>query len=191
MGVLMRCRDVSGRPVVTLDGADDVAEVKDVVIDGAEGVVVGLTLNGRGLFSGPLHEVLPWSRVGALGPDAVMVDGRDALGEPDPAMDGAVADPGGDVIGARVITDGGKALGEVVDVVIEVGERAEVVGFEMVGPDAERDAPTLLIPADRAIAVSGDALIVPAATEQFVRDDMSSFDGAVADFRRRGEEGAS
>ena len=188
MGVLMRCRDVSGRPVVTLDEAEDVAEVKDVVFDGAEGVVVGLTLNGRGLFSGPLHEVLPWSRIAALGPDAVMVDGRDALGGPDPVMDAAGADPQGDVIGARVMTDGGKALGEVVDVVIEVGERAELVGFEMVGPDAGRDAPTLLIPADRTIAVSGEALIVPADTERFVRDDMSAFDTAIADFRRREED---
>lgn len=191
MGILMRCRDVSGRPVVTLDAADDVAEVKDVVFDGAEGVVVGLTLNGRGLLSGPLHEVLPWSRVAALGPDAVMIEGRDALGDPDPVMEAAGADPGGDVIGARVMTDGGKALGEVVDVVIEVGERAEVVGFVMVAPDAERDAPTKLIPAERAIAVSGDALIVPAATEQFVREDMSAFDGAIADFRSRREEDAS
>ena len=188
MGVLMRCRDVSGRAVVTLDEAEDVAEVKDVVFDGAEGVVVGLTLNGRGLFSGPLHEVLPWSRVSALGPDAVMIEGRGALGDPDPVMDAAGADPQGDVIGARVMTDGGKALGEVVDVVIDVGERAELVGFEMVGPDAGRDAPTLLIPADRTIAVSGEALIVPAETEKFVREDMSAFDAAVADFRNRQED---
>lgn len=189
----MRCREVGGRPVVTLDEADDVAEVKDVVFDHAEGVVVGVTLNGRGMLSGPLREVLPWSRIVALGRDAVMVESREALGEPDPRMDAAGVDPRGDVIGARVITDEGKALGEVVDVVIDVGERAEVVGFEMHGPDVERgrDTATLLIPTAQTIAVSGEALIVPAATEEFVRDDMSGFGGAVADFRRRLEEGAA
>jgi uncharacterized protein YrrD len=171
MGTLMRCRDVSGRPVVTLDEADDIAEVKDVVFDGVEGVVVGLTLNGRGLLSGPLHEVLPWSRIRALGPDAVMIDGRGALGEPDEVMDGAVADPNADVIGARVITESGTALGEVVDMVIEVDDRrAAVVGFAMVREDAGRDAPTALIPADDVISVSGDAMIVPESVELMVRE---------------------
>ena len=79
------------------------------------------------------------------------------------------------------------ALGAVVDVIVEVGERARIVGFEMHGPSVERDraAATLLIPAGDTLAVSGDTLMVPAAAAEFVRDDLSGFGSAVADFRAR------
>jgi uncharacterized protein YrrD len=80
LSILMRARELTGRPVVTLDTADDVAEVKDVVFDHASATLVGFTLNKRGFLGSPLKEVLPWSRVAALGPDAVMIDGGGALG---------------------------------------------------------------------------------------------------------------
>ena len=51
MSVLMRAREISGRPVVTLDAAEDVAEVKDVLFSYASTRVVGFTLNRRGARS--------------------------------------------------------------------------------------------------------------------------------------------
>jgi uncharacterized protein YrrD len=194
MSVLMRAREITGRPVVTLDTAEAVAEVKDVVIAHGAAEVVGFTLNGRGFLSSPLREVLPWTRVGALGRDAVMVDGADALTPPDAAMEeAAAAARERDIVGATVMTDGGTALGTVVDVIVEVGAVADVVGFEVHGPGVERDrdAATLLIPVDDTIAVSGSTLLVPAAAEGFVRDDLSGFGSAVADFRARLREEGS
>jgi uncharacterized protein YrrD len=190
MSVLMRAREVIGRPVVTLDGAEDVAEVRDVVFSHANAAVVGFTLNKRGFLSSTLKEVLPWSRVAALGRDAVMVESAEAIGAEDQTMEAAGVG-GGDVIGVKVITDAGKELGEVVDVIIEVDAKAAVVGFEMHGPAVERDrkTATLLIPVGDTFAVSGQALMVPAAAEEFVRDDLSGFGSAVADFRTRLREG--
>ena len=190
MSVLMRARELVGRPVVTLDGADDLAEVKDVLFSYTQGAIVGFTLNKRGRLGGPLHEVLPWSRVAALGRDALMIRDAAALGADDEAMAGARSSGGGDVIGASVLTDGGKELGRVVDVIVEVGGPggdADVIGFEMDGPEVQRDraTATLLIPVDDTIAISGQALIVPAAAEEFVRDDLSGFGSAVQDFRAR------
>lgn len=193
MSVLMRAREITGRPVVTRDGGEAVAEVKDVVIAHGSASLVGFTLNKRGFLGSPLKEVLPWSAVGALGRDAVMIDGG-ALVASDPVMDAASAEARErDVIGATVMTDAGTALGTVVDVIVEVGGEASIVGFEVDGPDVERDrtAATLLIPVDETIAVSGTTLMVPAATEQFVHDDLSGFGSAVADFRARLKEGAA
>lgn len=194
MSVLMRAREITGRPVVTRDGGEAVAEVKDVVIAHGSASLVGFTLNKRGFLGSPLKEVLPWSAVGALGRDAVMIDGGGALVASDPVMDAASAEARErDVIGATVMTDAGTALGTVVDVIVEVGDDASIVGFEVDGPDVERDrtAATLLIPVDDTIAVSGTTLMVPAATEQFVHDDLSGFGSAVADFRARLKEGTS
>ncbi len=192
--VLMRAREITGRPVVTLDGAEDVAEVKDVVISHAAAEVLGFTLNKRGFLGSPMKEVLPWDEVSALGRDAVMVERAGALRPPGAAMSEAAADARDrDVVGGAVMTDGGTELGTVVDVIVEVdGDRAAVVGFEMHGPGVsrDRDAATLFIPIDDTLAVSGSALMVPAATEGFVRDDLSGFGSAVADFRARLREPA-
>ena len=176
----MRASEVFGRPVVTLDTAEDVAEVKDVVFSHADAAVVGFTLNKRGRFAGPLKTVLPWSRVAALGRDAVMISNRDALGEPDEPMATASDSEDRNIVGTTVMTDAGKALGEVTDLVVEVGEVADVVGFEIAGEARGR-----LIPVGDTIAVSGETLLVPAAAEEFLHDDLSGFGSAVEAFRAR------
>ena len=194
MTVLMRARELVGRPVVTLDRADDVAEVKDVLFSHAHGAVVGFTLNKRGMLGGPMGELLPISRLSSLGRDALMIADAGALGPDDEATAGARSSGQANVIGAAVTTDGGKELGTVVDVIVEVDDArrsADVIGFEMHGPGVkrDRDTATLLLPVDDTIAVSGQALIVPAAAEGFVRDDLSGFGSAVAEFRARLEAG--
>ena len=192
MSVLMRAREITGRPVVTLDTAEALAEVKDVVFSYGTTSVVGFTLNKRGFLGSPLKQVLPWSRIAALGPDAVMVEGTDALVAGDRDMEDAANAGDRDVVGATVMTEAGAALGVVVDVIVEVDDRARIVGFEMHGPAVERDRPaaTLLIPADDTLAVSGETLMVPAAAADFVRDDLSGFGSAVDDFRARLREGS-
>lgn len=189
MSVLMRAREITGRPVVAISSADAVAEVKDVVISQPSASVVGFTLNKRGFLGSPMKEVLPWERLVALGRDALMVDDPGVLTAQDAAIDEARAQGRDrDVIGATVMTDAGKALGAVVDVILEVdAERARIVGYEVHGPEVKRDreAATLLIPVGEAIAVSGETLMVPAAVEGFVRDDLSGFGSAVADYRAR------
>jgi uncharacterized protein YrrD len=180
MSVLMRSREIRGRPVVTLDTAEDVAEVKDVVLSYATAGLVGFTLNKRGYLGSPLKEVLPWSRVASLGRDAVMIADAGALGADDTAMASAGEAGQPDVIGVTVMTDDGTRLGAVADVILEIGETADVIGFEVEGPEVR-----LLLPIDDTIAVSADALMVPAAARDFVRDDLSGFGAAVADFRAR------
>jgi uncharacterized protein YrrD len=186
VSVLMRAREITGRPVVALSSADAIAEVKDVVISNPSASVVGFTLNKRGFLGSPLKEVLPWERLGALGRDALMVDEPGVLTAQDAAIDEARAEGRDrDVIGATVMTDGGKALGTVVDVILEVAGEARIVGYEVHGPDVRRDAATLLIPVGETIAVSGETLMVSAEVEGFVRDDLSGFGSAVADYRAR------
>ena len=188
MSVLMRAREITGRPVVAVSSGDAVAEVKDVVISHPSASVVGFTLNKRGFLGSPMREVLPWERLGALGRDALMIDDPGRLTAQDAAIDEARAEGRDrDVIGATVMTDAGKALGTVVDVILEVGGDARIVGYEVHGPDVQRDkdAATLLIPVGETIAVSGETLMVPAEVEGFVRDDLSGFGSAVADYRAR------
>jgi uncharacterized protein YrrD len=184
MTLLVRAAEVVGRPVVTLAG-EDVAQVKDVVYDGSGGAVGGFTLNGRGLFAGPLKVSLPWASVIALGRDAVMIPDEGVFADRDEVV--ASADfRGGDVLGDRVLTDTGIDLGTVVDVILQVGRAAEAVGYEVAAsPALHPDGLRVLIPLPHAVAVSGEALIVPAGALEFVADDLSGFGAAVAAFRAR------
>jgi uncharacterized protein YrrD len=150
-------------------------------------VLVGFTLNKRGWLSGPRKEILPWSGVHALGPDAVMVASGDALVARDAAPDAETFAAGDaeDVVGGRVITDSGRELGVVTDLVLAVDEQARVVGYEIGGEAVERGpgADRRYIPLPETFAVSSSALLVPDSVSGFIRDDLAGFGSAVDDFR--------
>ncbi len=183
MTLLVRAKDVIGRPVVTL-GGEDVAQVKDVVYVGEGGSVAGLTLNGRGLLAGPLKTALPWGAVLGLGRNAVMVSDESDLVPRSDLLEQARSGPGGDVLGSRVLTDTGVDLGEVVDVVVEVSDEADVVGYEIDSSSAlGKDGRRVFVPLPDTLAVSVEALVVPAAVVDFVTDDLAGFGASVAAFR--------
>jgi uncharacterized protein YrrD len=190
MNIVMRAGEITGRPVVTIDTAEAIAEVRDVVFSHDNGFLMGFTLNKRGRLSGRLSDVLPWSRVHGLGPDAVMIANDHALARPG---DEEFADAGGqNVVGGRVITDSGNELGRVTDLVLAVDSlEARVVGYEIGGPTVEQGpgGDRRYIPLPETFAVSRSALIVPASVTTFIRDDLSGFGGAVDEFRAQLDRG--
>ena len=52
MNLLMTASQIRGLPVVTVQGGEDIAEVRDVIYSPEAGRLVGLTLNQRGLSVG-------------------------------------------------------------------------------------------------------------------------------------------
>jgi sporulation protein YlmC with PRC-barrel domain len=191
VSLLLRVSEVVGRPVVTM-GGEDIAQVRDVVFVDVDGVVAGFTLAKRSRFGGRLKEVLPWSAVVALGPDAVIVAGDEALTrEPLVAEAGGADDGGGDVLGDRVVTDGGVELGEVVDAVIEVAaDGVRVVGYEMkpaetFEPENGRKGRHLFVPRPETLSTSSEVVVVPSLAVDYVSDDLAGFGEAVEGFRAR------
>jgi uncharacterized protein YrrD len=181
--VLMRASEVVGLPVVSIDCGEDVAEVKDVVYSPDEGRLLGFTLNKRGFLRGRMKEVLTADSVAAVGHDAVMIEDDSCLVSPADAPE-EVAKPAANrnVLGNTVITETGTRLGEVTDLILELGDRLDVVGYQLKGTDAKSER---FIPLPAQLAVSGQALVVPAPTEEFVFDDLSGFGAGVAEFRAR------
>ncbi len=181
----MRTSEITRRPVVTLAG-EDVAQVKDIIYTAGQGAVGGFTLAGRGLFSGPLKQALAWSNVSALGNEAVMIADADVLESQQAVVEHAAVSGGSNanVLGDRVLTDDGTDLGEVVDVIVQVGEErgqeCDVVGYEIASASADD---SMLIPLPATMAVSGEHLIVPTAATKFVRHDLAGFGAAVEQFR--------
>ena len=182
MTLLVRATELVKRPVVTL-GGEDVAQIKDVLYDAASGAVSGFTLNGRGIFAGPLKQALPMAGVTAIGRDAVMINGTDVFTDRAEVADaGDVRDR--NVLGNRVVTDTGTDLGTLVDVILQIGRETDVAGYEIEAGEAlGGGGQRVLLPLPDALAVSGEALIVPAGATEFVAHDLAGFGAAVAAFR--------
>jgi sporulation protein YlmC with PRC-barrel domain len=196
VNLLMRASEIAKRPVVTLQG-EDVGQIKDIVYADGGGQIGGFTLNGRGLLSGPMKVSLAWEAVVALGPDAVMIndesaltDRQEFLAEKVESRQGSTGRAGGDVLGSRVLTDAGKDLGKVLDVIIEIRPAkkgpgaADVVGYEIEPTeDLGKDRKKVLVPLPDTLAASGEHLVVPASAVDFVTNDLAGFGAAMEDFR--------
>lgn len=189
--VLVRGTELTGLPVVSIVAGEAVADIKDVLYSPDDGRLTGFTLNKRGgLFAGPLKTGLSIGSVFAIGRDAVTIVSADALND-----EQGPRDPGAqNVLGNTVLTDTGNRLGQVTDLVVEIGvlggptpspTAGGVVGYQLSGdPSLQgREGHQLLIPLPFALAVSGTNLVVPATVLPFIRDDLSGFGGAVEQFR--------
>lgn len=183
MTVLLKAADLVKRPVVTLAG-EQIAQIKDVLYSSQTGELAGFTLNGLGLFSSPLRKTLPWENVHGLGPAAVMIRDEAALADRK-ALRGETEGAGGVVLGSTVITQSGRNLGVVTDVILSVGDaKTDAVGYEIDPTDAS--APRRqFVPLPDTLSVSGEALMLPDAATEFIRDDLAGFGAAVEEFRSR------
>lgn len=182
MKLLTNASQITGLPVVTIKGGEDVAEVRDVIYSPEAGRLAGLTLNKRGFLSGRRREVLPAGSIHSIGRHAVMVNDDAGLVLPEDAPDEITgAGPDRNVLGDDVLTESGVSLGKVRDLALLVGGTGEVVGYQIDKAAGGRG----YIPLPAQLAVSGAALIVPDITEEFVRDDLVGLGAAVDDFRTR------
>jgi sporulation protein YlmC with PRC-barrel domain len=124
-----------------------------------------------------------------LGRDAVMILGRGVLAEPAAVIARGEA-AHGRVLGARVLTDGGTEVGTVLDLVVEAGISGRVVGFRIAAGQSlesgsKRRRRKVYIPRGETLAVSGQALVIPADATRFVADDLAGFAAQVEAFRLR------
>lgn len=181
---LLRAQELTGRPVVTLAGELE-AEIKDVVFERAGGRIAGFTLRNPGLFSRSRKDSLPWNGVHGVGRDAVMIPDGGVLVPTDELAPRKQARKA-DVLGDRVLTDNGRDLGRVVDVVLAGGATLDVVGYEIEASEALGTAGRrVFLPLPDTDAVSGENLIVPAAATEFISEDLAGFGAAVDAFRAR------
>lgn len=176
---LVRASDVAGLPVVTIDGGEDAAEIKDVVYDASQHHLIGFTLNKRGWFRGSMRSTLSVDDVTGIGSDAVMVPGEDCLTEGGSGADGLSSPKADvDVMGNEVVSSSGSVLGKVVDVIIETGAAPQAVGYEVETADG-----SVFVPSSAQMGLSGENLIVPPEAEDFTRNDLAGFGASVESFR--------
>lgn len=204
--ILVKASELRGMPIVSITEGEALADVRDVIYSPDEGRLLGFTLKNvrgaerrKGKFSGRSKASLGIHAVVAIGRMAVMVNDSSALASKARAGEGT----SGSVHNNNVLTENGSRLGEVTDLVVEVGvvednstaagavAAGDVVGYEILADPSlparqgaePGDRATLFIPLPYTLSVSGENLIVPESVGDYIRDDLAGFSGAVDDFR--------
>lgn len=116
-------RESIGRPVISRSTAEDLGRVAHVVIDAATHAMPALVIG-----SGKKAQVVDWPALTGFGPDAVMVNDEAAIRSPTGPIEEATVAGRRELLGARALTEGGVALGQITDVDIDgaTGQLLEV-----------------------------------------------------------------
>jgi len=125
-----KAREIVGLPVVTFNSGKKVADVADMILDPARPQVLALVIQEKSLFHSA--RVIPFGYISAIGPDAVIIPDGKAVVDLDRLKDKQLRALDNDQIirGLRVLTDDGRKLGTVTDMLIDT-QTGEIKGYYM------------------------------------------------------------
>jgi sporulation protein YlmC with PRC-barrel domain len=173
---VVRATELSGRAVIDLDCAQKVGKVDKIVIDpNARRVAAFLISRDAAMEGESPNMIVPASSVHAIGPDALTIHYSTAANDETTRLDGLPR--ASDLIGRKVVSEDGRMLGQVDDVLIS-REDGRILGYTLGSQDVlnklgqlfrgERKADVPYLRAD-AYLRTGDKLII--APEGAVSDD--------------------
>jgi sporulation protein YlmC with PRC-barrel domain len=166
---MLRAADLKRRPVVDLDAAEKIGEIQEMILDPGAARVAGLAVSGGGGFIGtPKQLLIPSSAVHAIGPDAVMVRRPPSL-EDTPSYLAALPRVS-DLAGRRLVSDAGRLVGSVCDVLFD-SEDGRLVGYEFRPPNGSggvnsllgmaRSRPAHYVRAEANLRIGANIIVVP------------------------------
>jgi YD repeat-containing protein len=110
---MMRLSELQGRRVIATGTAATVGHVTGAVIDAHGRTLAALRVKGA-----PAGELLPWSEISGLGPDAIMVNDPEAVRQPS-GREAELTGKYHDFLGKRLLSDEGEELGQVTDLTFD------------------------------------------------------------------------
>ncbi|MEO5717608.1 MAG: PRC-barrel domain-containing protein [Chthoniobacterales bacterium] len=171
-----------GRAVVDMDAAEKLGKIKEVIVqqDG-ERVAGFVVVHGENILgSGGTHRTIPASALNAIGPDAIVVHGAGVAAHPAGELEALPRMS--DVIGHKMVTQSGRLLGSIDDILIDEKDGA-VIGF-VIGEGMKSRLENMFSPdrapvhgyvrADADLQVGNDLIVVP--DDAFVAGELDSRD---------------
>lgn len=183
---MIRASELGGRAVVDIEAAEKLGRIDGVLLDPDARCVAGFVISrGSSIFNKGDALTLPASCVHAIGPDAVTVNRGVAVAADELSIDGLPRVS--DMVGRKVVSDAGRLLGTVADVLIDERD-GRIVGYALrdVGDtfkdlsskdrDGERHAPylradanlhagkDLIVAPENAVSVDYDVMKAPVST---------------------------
>ena len=181
---MIRATELSGRAVVDINAAEKIGTIDKIILDPDAKHVAGFVVTRAGSsFPGSKgHVLIPSTGVHAIGPDAVTIRQSDVAGSDTGRLE--TLPRGSDVIGRKVVSEDGRFLGKVSDVLIERAD-GRIVGYlladhtpgskfeELFGKDTKKRRDRPYLAADANIRTGRDLLV---ASEDAVSYDWTDED---------------
>jgi uncharacterized protein YrrD len=114
-------------PVINLETGKEIGNIKDIVFDPKYSSLVGLIIDGNSWFKG--SRMVSYEKLHSIGEDAVTIEDESALTKLDKDkeyLDGSA----GNIIGSRVVTNDGKELGNIEDIILD-SDSGEINSYEI------------------------------------------------------------
>jgi len=166
---MIRAKELDGRDVVDLESAEKIGHVDEIFLDPAGGRIAAYSVSEHSsLVGGGRRTFVPPSAVESIGPEAIMV--RPGFRRDVPTSSPESFPRLSQVTGRKVVTQSGKVVGAVADVLID-GPEGTIIGYqlkdaswtghlgEMLNPDDNHDFD--YVRADADIRLGDDLLVVP------------------------------
>jgi uncharacterized protein YrrD len=116
-----------GRPVLSVDSANTLGEIHDLIVHPTEGELLGLCVRAldQSLF------LVKQGEIASIGPDAVMVEDNESLVPEDQSPLKAFPLAKNNLIGVEVLTEDGKSLGEIANIYFHLENNSAVFIYEV------------------------------------------------------------
>lgn len=154
-------KNILGLQVTSQADGAELGTVKDLIFDHNTDEVIGLLISDKELFGLIDAQVVPWSKVRAIGSKAVMVDNADAkIKAGDDTRINAILDRNTALSGTKIRTTEGEDLGSFADLYLDENT-GRVVGYEVSsGFFSDTMSGKHYMPADSNILMGQDVALV-------------------------------
>ncbi|MDF2440043.1 MAG: hypothetical protein JWN98_1027, partial [Abditibacteriota bacterium] len=163
-------KSIEGLKVIGQADGTDLGTVKDVIFDHETVEVLAILISERELFGLIDAQVVPWSEIKTIGPDAIMVRSRESvLRAGDDARIHAEMNGEDSLVGKAIHTTDGRNLGVFSDIYFE--DNGTIVGYEVSGglfADAVSGRRFMSVPEN--FTIGDDVALVPPS----IADEMEA-----------------
>ncbi len=155
-----KASEIIGLPIVTFNRGTKIYDVEDLIMDPERRQVLALVVEERSAFHSA--KAVPFGRINTIGPHAVIVpDGKSVIDvNRDPVLKGLYNDQV--IRGLRVLSEDGRKLGQVHDMVLD-DKTGEIRGYHVSvgGRVLNVTQGTRWLPMDRVISIGQRIVYVP------------------------------
>jgi uncharacterized protein YrrD len=178
---MIRATELSGRAVVDIEAAEKIGTIDKIILDPDGKQVAGFVVTrvGSSFPGSKAQSTISSAAVHAIGPDAVTIRQSAVAGSDTARLE--TLPRGSDVIGRKVVSEDGRFLGKVSDVLIDRAD-GRIVGYllaehtpgskfeELFGKDKKKRRDSPYLPADSKIRTGKDLIV---ASEDAVSYDWT------------------
>ncbi len=170
--------DILNRSIIAFDTGKRIARVLDLIFDQDTNQLLGFLVDEGGLFHAA--KVIPLNQVKAIGPDVIIVPGKDSVvSVQDVSQIQTVLECKLVLKGNRIVTTDGRYLGSIVDLYFN-DQTGTIEGYEASGGlFADTYSGRSFIPAPQTIKIGEEVTFVPPETADLMEEQVGGIRGAM------------